>query len=43
MLEPDLELKSLDVWSQSPNLKFEFRLSSPALGYGNLRYGKCIC
>jgi len=40
MLEPDLEPKALDVWSQ--NLKFEFRLRSPALGYCSLRYGKCI-
>jgi len=43
MLEPDLEPKCLDVWSRSPNLKFEFRLSSPALGQCSLRYGKCIC
>jgi len=33
MLEPDLQPKTLDVWSwrQSPSLKFEFWIRSPAL------------
>jgi len=43
MSEPDLEPKTLDVWSQSLSLKLEFRLLSPVLGYCSLRCGKCIC